>query len=373
MNACYVLLHFPARTETFVSDEIDALRDAGAKVFTVSLEGGPGADLALCLRRARDVWTLRRVLALLAHRPRALAALLRGPLTLGYRLRLLAAAEEARRRGVDTVHAHFAYRSADGAEVIGRALGTGHSVTAHAHDIFVGNADLARRLAAARAVVTVCEYNRRHLEEMLGSAIAAKLHVIPCGTRIGERAAATEPAEPVVLGIGRLVAKKGFDDLVAALALLPANARPRLVLVGDGPQRGRLEALASDLGADVTFTGGLDHDATTAWLERATLFCLPCKVAGDGDRDSMPVVVKEAMAAGLAVVSTVEVGVPEMVVDGETGFLVPPGDPEALAGAIAALLADPARRRAMGDAGRRLVEARFDVRLQAKRLLEVLG
>ena len=108
-----------------------------------------------------------------------------------------------------------------------------------------------------------------------------------------------------------------------------------------------------------------------AWYERAAVFCLPCRVAPGGDRDSMPVVIKEAMAAAVPVVSTTAVGVPEMVDDGVTGLLVEPDDPVALAGALDRLLADPALRAQMGEAGRELVRRRFDLRRQARRLIAI--
>ena len=388
MRACYVLLRFPVPSETFVRDEIAALREAGHSVLTVSIEGGPGADLALATRRARSGWVLRRALALLARRPAAALRAWRLPaLSPGLRLKLLAAAEEARRAGVDAVHAHFAYRNADAAAVIGTALGTGHSLTAHARDIFVPSGDLASRLEAARTVVTVCRYNRDFLLARF-PRLEPKLVVIPCSTRITARVGGAGPdhhpdgADPdrrpdegggVVLAIGRLVEKKGFDDLLSALALTRQPCR--LVLIGSGPLEGPLTGRAGSLGLSgrLTMLGELDHAGALGWLARADVFCLPCKVAADGDRDSMPVVVKEAMAAGLAVVSTREVGVPEMVEDGVTGLLVPPSDPAALAGALDRVLADPELRRAMGRAGAALVAERFDLRDQARAVAAAIG
>lgn len=375
VDACYVLLRFPVLSETFIKDEIDALGAAGHRVLTVSVEGPAGADVALGTRRTRSVWVARRVLSLARRRPGPVArALARPHLTLGLRLKVLAAAEEARRRGVDTVHAHFAYRNADAAEIIGIALGTGHSVTVHAHDIFVENSRLGRRLDAARVVVTVCEYNRAYIARHHPAA-TAKMTVIPCSTRVeaGPGRPPVENAVPVVLSVGRLVEKKGFDDLIKAMAVEAPAAQ--LVIIGDGPLRSDLEALAARLGVadQVTFLGSLDHQATLDWFRRADIFVLACKVAADGDRDSMPVVTKEAMAAGLPVISTDEVGVPEMVDDGKTGLLVPPSSPARLAEALALLLADPRRRREMGDAGRRLVAERFDIRDQAVAVAAAIG
>lgn len=375
MRALYVMLAYPVLSETFVKDEVDALVAAGHEVMTMSLEGPAGADVALGARRARSSWTASRVLSLATRRPASVVrALSRRSLTLGLRLKVLAAAEEARRRGTDTVHAHFAYRNADAAEIVGVALGTGHSVTAHAHDIFVENSQLGRRLRAARRVVTVCNYNRDHIVAMHPD-LAGRVTVIPCSTRLRPDGApaATAGGGPLVLSVGRLVEKKGFDDLLHATA---RARRPfQVVIVGDGPLRAQLEALVARLGiaGRVRMVGSLDHRATLAWYERADIFSLACRIAADGDRDSMPVVTKEAMAAGLPVVSTTAVGVPEMVDDGKTGLLVPPSDPDALAAALDRLAGDPVLRREMGRLGRLVVAERFDIRNQAVAVAQAIG
>lgn len=374
MRACYVMLRYPVLSETFIRDEIGALLEAGHPVMTVSLEGGGGADVPLGLTRARSLWAITRVVSLFVRRPRRASAALASPcFTVGFRLKLLAAAEEARRRGVETVHAHFAYRNADAAELIGRVIGSGHSVTVHAHDIFVENDQLGRRLRSARTVVTVCEYNREHLVEWFPN-VAPKTVVIPCSTRTTstpDRSIAS--GVPVILSVGRLVEKKGFDDLITATASI--QARCRLVIIGEGPMEERLLQLIADLrlAERVTMLGALDHESTLSWFERADVFCLACKVAGNGDRDSMPVVTKEAMAAGLPVVTTSEVGNPEMVADGESGLLVPPSDPGALADALNRLVSDPDLRAAMGRAGRKLVAERFDLRDQVVALARAIG
>jgi glycosyltransferase involved in cell wall biosynthesis len=368
---CYVTLEYPVLSQTFVIDEVCALRDQGHDVMVVSLQGGAGADVALGQVRGRDRTTVAAVVRLLLRRPQAVRALAAGPLSLGLRWKLLAAAAEAKRRGVTAVHAHFVYRSADGAEVIARALGLGHSVTAHARDLFVPEGDLRRRLQAADRVVTVCDYNRRWLAEHHPDVIE-RVVVIPASTDVTEPPTlrARHDDEPVILAVGRLVEKKGFDLLLQALARM--NGTWRAVIIGDGPLDADLRRQAEDLGITdrVTFAGALDHEQTLAAFRTADVLCAPFRIAADGDRDSMPVVVKEAMAAGLPVVATNVVGVPEMIVDGETGRLVPPEDAAAVADALDATIGDPAASAAMATRARRLVEARFDLRDQARRLAE---
>jgi glycosyltransferase involved in cell wall biosynthesis len=366
------MVKYPVGSETFVVEEIAALRELGAEVMTVAFSGQ--ADVVLDRWRARNPAVAVLALLLLLRRPRALGCLLRGPFNVGLRVKLLAAASIARQRRINAVHAHFVWRSADAAEVIGCALGTGHSVTAHANDIFVTVGPVARRLAAAKTVITVCEYNRRWLVERHPGEVAGKLHVVPCCTRVEvepTRPLRDEGGQLVILGAGRLVPKKGFDVLVRAMPHLQHDAV--VVIVGEGPERARLEGLASDLGVAgrIVFAGWSSHEGMQAHYAAADVFCLPCRVAPDGDRDSMPVVVKEAMAAGLPIVSTVEVGVPEMVDDGDNGLLVPPDDHAALAGALGRLLGDPVLRARMGRRGHEIVAERFDLRDQAIRLLKL--
>lgn len=183
------------------------------------------------------------------------------------------------------------------------------------------------------------------------------------------------PGTGRLLAVGRLVEKKGFADLLDALARLP---HPDLVeglrIVGDGPLRGELEAQIGRLGLEdrVELAGWRDRDQIRAELERADLLVMPCVVARDGDRDSMPVVVKEAMAMEVPVIGTDEVGLPELI-RSQWGRLVPPHDPDALARAIDELLALPAQERArMGAAGLAHVLEHCDVHRETRRLLELL-
>jgi glycosyltransferase involved in cell wall biosynthesis len=178
-----------------------------------------------------------------------------------------------------------------------------------------------------------------------------------------------------VLAVGRLVEKKGFADLLDAVALLERRAPlDGVTIVGDGPLRGALQARAERLGIShrVRFAGSVAPADVARALEAADLLAMPCVVAADGDRDSMPVVVKEALAMELMVVATAEVGLPELVQDG-WGRLVPPHDGAALADAIAELLAlAPDERAAMGARGREFVRRHCDVDAEAGRLLALI-
>jgi glycosyltransferase involved in cell wall biosynthesis len=169
----------------------------------------------------------------------------------------------------------------------------------------------------------------------------------------------------LVLHVGRLVEKKGSAVLIEAMAGLEGA---RLIVIGDGPLRGALERRA---GPSVQFLGARPPDEVASWMRRASLLAAPSLTAGDGDAEGLPNVVVEAAASGLPVVATHHSGIPEAVMDGETGFLVPEGDAAALAARIGALLGSEGRRRDMGESARRLAAQRFD-RARLTRLLEAI-
>jgi len=179
-----------------------------------------------------------------------------------------------------------------------------------------------------------------------------------------------------VISVGRLVEKKGFGHLLDAAGLLASEAPlDRLEIIGDGPLRAELERRVRDLGiqSTVSLVGWRDPDDVRELVERADLLAMPCVVAADGDRDSMPLVVKEALALEVPVVVTDEVGLPELVQQG-WGRLVPPGDARALAEAIAELLALPEETRAaMGTAGRAWVAEHCNTTLETRKLAELIA
>ena len=183
------------------------------------------------------------------------------------------------------------------------------------------------------------------------------------------------PETGPVVAVGRLVEKKGFRYLIEALATPDGQAVERLVIVGTGPLRGELEELARQLGVAgrVEFAGARPPEAVKALLEEAVVLAMPCVVATDGDRDSMPVVVKEALAMEVPVVVSDEVGLPEIVRD-EWGRLVPPADSAALAAALRELLELGApERAAMGARGREFIEVACDVHAEAAKLARLVA
>jgi glycosyltransferase involved in cell wall biosynthesis len=167
-----------------------------------------------------------------------------------------------------------------------------------------------------------------------------------------------------VIFVGRFVAKKGVDDLIEAIGTMPAP-RPRVLLVGTGPLEASLRARATDLGLDATFLGAQPPAVVRRCLTESALFVSPSKTAPDGDAEGLPTTILEAAAQGLPSVSTWHSGIPEAVMDGETGLLCNEGDRPALAEHIGRLLADDDLRVRLGRQARRHIAAHFDVGIQA--------
>jgi glycosyltransferase involved in cell wall biosynthesis len=274
------------------------------------------------------------------------------------------------------MHVHFAAGAALDAMRLSRITGIPFSVTAHAYEIFEQPANLREKLEAAAFVTTGCEYNRRYLGDLVSPEAAERIHVIVMGVDPEAfKRTMPYPGGRHVVAVGRLIEKKGFAHLIDAAAELEGD-RPldRLTIVGEGPLRQDLTAQIDRLGlaGRVELAGALPPAGVRDFLERADLLAMPAVVAANGDRDSMPVVVKEAMAMEIPVVASDEVGLPELVRD-EFGRLAPPGDAPALARAIAELLDLPADRRAeMGRAARAHVLKHGDLRRETAKLAALI-
>jgi glycosyltransferase involved in cell wall biosynthesis len=269
------------------------------------------------------------------------------------------------------LHAHFAHGATTVTWLAATIAGLPFSFTGHAKDIYSESLNprgqLRRKLLAARFAVTCTEANLRHLTRI---APEAQVHRLYHGLNDDfARLLSTAPeaaanGKLAVLGVGRLVPKKGFDTLVEACGLLDADDVPFSArIVGeDGEHADELRRRIARLRLDgrVELAGPTGQAGLLDEYSRASAFCLPCRVLDNGDRDGIPNVLVEAMACGVPVVTTPVSGIPELVRDGENGLLVPPDDPEALAAAILRLRDDPALRRRLGEQGRATVRARFD-------------
>ena len=283
-------------------------------------------------------------------------------------------AREVRTLGIDHVHAHFASYPALAAWFCWRLTGVPYSVTAHAHDLFMSQVFLRRKLADARVFVTVSEHNR-HFIAAVTDGNQTPIQVIRAG--LDPHAYRFRVREPSAHGplealcVGALKEYKGQHVLLRALALGgPHVSRMQLRLVGDGPLRAALEKSARELGISerVSFLGAVPEQAVVEHLDHADVFVMPSVVARSGQKDGIPVALMEALAAGLPAVATRQSGVPELIRDGETGYLAEPGDVEGLRDALERALADPAAIRTRAEAGRKKVEAEFDLSHSAEAL-----
>jgi len=290
-----------------------------------------------------------------------------------------------RAAGVGHAHAHFAGVGARTCWWLKRLFGITFSFTGHANDIFepsgfeIGLDELVREAAV---VVTVSDYTAKYLRGCFPKA-GWKIRRVYNGLDLVPFAAAGKAApqrDPLlVLSVGRLIEKKGFDDLIEACGVLRAVAPPvpafRCVIVGDGPMEDALRARITGLGLEgvVELAGPRSQPEILDLLGETGVFALACVTEKAGGKDNLPTVLMEAMAASRPCVSTRLAGVPEMVVDGETGLLVEERDPEAFAAAMARLLRDGEMRKRLGDAGLEHAGKCFAKEVTARALLRNLA
>ncbi|MEA2154935.1 MAG: hypothetical protein QOE11_1075 [Solirubrobacteraceae bacterium] len=379
MRIVFVLDQWPELSETFVVNELEALRRMGHSVRVQAARAAPHpnpeapADVQVHVHDGSGGHPWRDLLWLAVRRPGACAA------DLARRrrwrreewvrpLRVLAgAARRAIVRGDEHLHAHFAAGAALDALRLARLTGLPYSVTAHAYDIFAQPRNLREKLESAVLVFSGCDYNVVRLRAL---APRADVHEIVMGVDADAfRRERPLPGGRLVLAVGRLVEKKGFDVLVDAAASL---GDVRVQIVGDGPLHDALARRIAQAGAPVELLGGRAPAQVREAMQGADVLAMPCVVARDGDRDSMPVVVKEAMAMEVLVVASDEVGLPECVM-APWGFLAPPGDAPALAAALRAALALSAdERAAAGAAARAWVQEHADVGAETARMAALI-
>ncbi|WP_460734359.1 glycosyltransferase [Lysobacter tyrosinilyticus] len=393
----YVLSQFPGLSETFIVREIRALMDSGVDVRILSLKI-PAERIVQPQATAMvdRVWypvghgrtllagittLLRRPLITLGFLATMLSELWRRPVILAKSLvailRAVGRIDEMRGFAPELVHAPWATYPATVAWLLSRLLDRPFSFTSRAHDIFIDDHMMTRKLANAALAVTITEYNRRYMARWMPSPGAIPVEVVHSALNLPELTFVRggRPSSKL-LSVGRLVPMKGFDLLLAALAQLRTRGiEVSCTIIGEGPERERLEKLraALDLESAVELPGAMPQSAVVRHMGESTLMVLPCVVAPNGQSDGIPNVLMESMATGLPVISTRISGIPELVEDGVNGCLVPAGDVSALATAIEELLQDPGQCEAFAIAGRRKVERDFDVRIEAGRLLKHFG
>jgi glycosyltransferase involved in cell wall biosynthesis len=281
------------------------------------------------------------------------------------------------------LHAHFLHTPASVVRYAALMTGLPWTCSAHAKDIWTTpDWDIAEKLRELDWLVTCTEAGRAHLAGLAPKPTKVRLvyHGLdfarfpPPTDRRRSDADGRDPAAPVtLLSVGRIVPKKGFAVLIEAFARL-TELNWRWVHIGGG-KADALNAQASKLGiADrIDWRGAQPQDAVLTALREADLFVLPSRIAKDGDRDGLPNVLMEAQSQALACLSTAVSGVPELIENGETGILVPPDDPAALAEALARLIGDPDLRARLAAAGQEHLRAHFGQDAGLDRLAAMFG
>ncbi|EAU67992.1 glycosyltransferase family 4 protein [Stigmatella aurantiaca] len=399
-RVAYLMSWFPAVTETFILYEILELERLGVQVEVFPLFGRhgtvrhPGASKLIARAHYRRMVSWAMVSAQLYwlwHSPlRYLAAwwmaLSGNRHSWGFFVRAFAVipkaalfAREMQRLQIEHVHAHWATHPTLAALVIQRLTGLSFSFTCHAHDLFVDRTMLDQKLAAASFAVTISEFNRNMLVELYGEEAARKVIVVRCGVDqdiFRPRPRPRGAHVPVILCVASLRDYKGHSYLIEACRQLKeAGTRFRCQLVGDGPLRRQLEAEVEKAGvqAEIEFLGSRRRNEVAALLARADVVVQPSVVAASGQMEGIPVSLMEALASEAPVVATRISAIPELILDEETGLLVPEKDARALAGALLRLLGDRHMAQRLGRNGRRRVLQHFNLRGNVVRLAESLA
>ncbi|MBI5170920.1 MAG: glycosyltransferase family 4 protein [Candidatus Eisenbacteria bacterium] len=390
-SVLYVTAAFPTLA-AFIENEVKRIDQRGVKIRVLTLrpvstqyqpEHAPLVTLTssvgspLDLRNWGDLllWTLRRPHVLIPDFLRILWASKASPYALmghaGYLPAAARVASIAEREGFERIHGAWAHFPATVAYLASRLTGKRFSMAGHAGGDLYRMQEFLPQKARAADFMTCCV--RGNAEMVRRLVPEARVHWLYHGTdlsRFGSivRARATEPT---LLIVGRLARTKGYDDLFKAMAVLKRRGvTPKLVVVGDGPERANLEALAREGGVmeQIQWCGSLTHDQLAPHYAAAWLLVAPSVVLANGRMDGIPNVVVEAMAAGLPVVGTRAAGLEEIVVPGRTGALANQRDPEDLASAIEPLIGDAAEVDRLSAIARTEVREAFDVERNFEKL-----
>jgi colanic acid/amylovoran biosynthesis glycosyltransferase len=281
--------------------------------------------------------------------------------------------------GISHVHAHFAGMAARTAFWIAKFFPVTFSFTAHANDIFAPKKfeiGLDKLIATARLIITETDFAEKFLRERFPER-ADRVHRIYNGLNLAEFGHANFSSDPpLIVAIGRLIVKKGFANLIRACALLVDRGKSfRCEIFGDGPLENQLRAQIEVLGLQefVQLPGPKPQHELRARLADASVFVLPSVPEPEGGMDNLPTVIMEAMATGLPVVSTRIGGIPEMVIDNQTGFLVQSEDAVALAGTIEEVTNDRSLGRKLGQAGYERAQKLFSIEKNVRELCALLS
>ena len=379
MRVAYVVKRYPRYSETFIVNEILAHQEAGLEVEIYSLRPPNDAhfqDLISKVRapvtylpssnvKAAEFWTtLHDASEVIDDFWPRLTSGQDAPGGDVYQAAVLA--RNAKLKDITHLHAHFGTSAASVTRLASLFSGIPYTFTAHAIDIFhqkMQPDDVASKLRDAASVITVSDYNVKYLRNQYGSAADRVVRVYNGLNlyRFPYQSPLDRPA--LIVGVGRLIEKKGFGDLIDACAILRDRGRDfQCQIVGIGSLEPELRQQIDRLGFQETvhLLGPRPQKEVVQFIQQAAVFAAPCVIGSDGNRDGLPTVLLEAMALGTPCVATDVTGIPEVIRDHQTGRLVGQHDPNQLADALEKLLDDGALREKLARQARTLIEEEFD-------------
>lgn len=393
----YIVSRFPHLPETFILREMISLEQLGWQIelypLIIQRRGLIHQEARPWLARAHAVpWIsldlLRANLARLFRDSRrylllflrALGENLRSPKFLSRALllfpRAVWMAERFKEVGIDHIHAHYATHPAFVAWLINQLTGIPYSITVHAHDIFAEKPMLSTKLQDSAFISAISEFNREYLAEMFGTWVQQKTQIVRCGIDpayygIGNGIQTDRHSQLEVISVGSLQPYKGHMYLVKACKELHTHGIPfRCRIVGGGELRPLLERTIQEnqLSGLVELLGPRTQDEVSQLLRTANCYVQPSVITRSGKMEGIPVALMEAMASGIPVVATSISGIPELVKNGDTGWLVPPENAQALAEALVQVYNDPTEAHRRAQSGKRWVLAEFELSANVKKL-----
>lgn len=398
----YLSSEIPSLSATFIYNEILALQEQGIKVITMSVHYPivPAKETHLKTLFEKTYFLYRQtitsviasnIIIFVRHPIRYLLTLFLvlsdllkigviNPDALKLLYQFLQASQVAKileTHGCQHLHIHFAHVPTQIGMYASSLSQIPFTFTSHANDLFERGLLLKEKVQRSKAAITISEYNRKFM--VAQGVDAEKVKIVRCGIdtkkyefiddrKINEK--------PVIISLGRLVEKKGMDTLILSLQCLAKNQKIFVAeIAGDGSLIDELTSLVSqnNLNSKINFKGAIAHDDVFPWMRQADIFVLACKKDSNGDQDGIPVVLMEAMAVGIPVVSTEISGIPELIEDGVSGFLAKPNDPESLAEAINKVLNGSKSIGQITKAARQRIVNEFDQDKNIDRLLEIFN
>ncbi len=399
LNVAYILHRFPYLTETFIMREVYWLRKQGVEVKIYSLLA---PTHKLVHEQAEELlsvthyspfisWNvIRSQFQFLRRSPikylKAFANLFRQtyrePAVL---LRCLVLFPKSvyfagliRQQGADHIHSHFVWIDGIAAGVASDLLDVTFTIHPHAFGLFSRNQKAVKaELEHATQIVTISKFHKSYIQNLCPEIDPDHIHIVYCALETDVLSRCDRPPSegPVqILAVGRLIEKKGFEYLITACRnLLDQNIDFQCNIVGGGTSKPRLQNQINQLGLEdhVCLAGSMSQKQVQEYYRNCDIFALPCVVAGDGDRDGIPVVLMEAMACEIPVVTTPVTGIPDLVQHEQTGLLVAERNADELTLALKKLIANEDLRKQLGRQGRQTILGKFEIRKNAAKMAEI--